>query len=334
MRQFIVLLLLVLSACGGDHKDKQSVKGDSKPTVSSDGVNIKFNDTTNLSFIKTAHLSASSLTSELHFPARVAATSVTSRQGAERNIILFEDPELTDSYMALIQHLINVNQIKNVTIKQKTTELDRAKDLAANGAATGKDVLEAETALAVENAHLGNERASLIEHEANLKQAGFDPNELVNAPAGKCWILCEIPETMLAGVSTGEECQISLTSFADEKFKGKIEAIGDVVDRNTRMVKVRIAVRNPDARLKAGMFASVSFDKAVKNAVTIPKQAVVTVQGKTYCFVKTGPLKFERQEVIVSSLVGDKAVIASGIDGSEEVVTDGAMQLKGLSFGY
>ncbi|HEX8061131.1 MAG TPA: efflux RND transporter periplasmic adaptor subunit, partial [Cyclobacteriaceae bacterium] len=192
----------------------------------------------------------------------------------------------------------------------------------------------AETALAVENAHLGNERASLIEQEATLKQAGFDPDELINAPAGKCWILCEIPETMLSGVAKGDVCQIALASVADDKFKGIIEDIGEVVNRNTRMVKVRIAVRNPNSRLKAGMFASVSFDKAVKNAVTVPKQSIVTVQGKTYCFVKLGPLHFERQEVTVSSLNGDRAVIASGIDGSEEVVTEGAMQLKGLSFGY
>jgi cobalt-zinc-cadmium efflux system membrane fusion protein len=334
MKQSIVLLLMLLSACRSGEKDHAVVKTDSKPTVSNDGVNIKFRDSTNLSFIKTTHLSASSLTSELHFPARVAATSVASQEGAERNIILFEDPDLTDNYMALIQHLITINQIKNVNIKQKTTELDRMKDLEANGAATGKDVLEAETALAIENAHLGNERASLIEQEATLKQAGFDPDELINAPAGKCWILCEIPETMLSGIIEGDECEISLAAFTEDKFKGKIEAIGEVVNRNTRMVKVRIAVRNPNSRLRAGMFANVSFDKAVKNAVTIPKQAVITVQGKTYCFVKIAPLQFERQEVKVSSLNGDRAVITDGIDGSEEVVTEGAMQLKGLSFGY
>ncbi|MEI9920200.1 MAG: efflux RND transporter periplasmic adaptor subunit [Bacteroidota bacterium] len=334
MKQCIVLLLILLTACRGGEKDHTTVKIESKPIVSADGVNIKFTDSMNLTFIKTAHISASSLTSELHFPARVAATSVASQEGAERNIILFEDPELTDNYMELIRGLITVNQVKNVNIKQKSTELDRAKDLAANGAATGKDVLEAETALAIENAHLGNERASLIEHEAILKQAGFDPDELINARPGRCWILCEIPETMLIGIAKGDECLMMFGSFPDEKFKGLIEAVGEVVDRNTRMVKVRIAVRNADSRLKAGMFANVSFDKAVKNAVTIPKQAIITVQGKTYCFVKVAPLQFERQEVKVSSLNGDRAVIASGIDGSEEVVTEGAMQLKGLSFGY
>ncbi|HEX8061094.1 MAG TPA: efflux transporter periplasmic adaptor subunit, partial [Cyclobacteriaceae bacterium] len=114
MKQCIVLFLILLSACSGKEKGHTAVKSDSKPTVTADGVNIRFKDTTNLSFIKTTHLTASSLTSELHFPAKVAATSVASREGAERNIILFEDPDLTDNYMALIQHLITVNQIKNV----------------------------------------------------------------------------------------------------------------------------------------------------------------------------------------------------------------------------
>ncbi len=95
MKQCIVLLLILLTACRGGEKDHTTVKIESKPIVSADGVNIKFTDSMNLTFIKTAHISASSLTSELHFPARVAATSVASQEGAERNIILFEDLELT-----------------------------------------------------------------------------------------------------------------------------------------------------------------------------------------------------------------------------------------------
>lgn len=328
-----VTLLLTLFSCG--NSDKQNGKTYAiKPEVSENGKEIKFFDPANLSFIKTEKITSSSLQSEMTFPARVAATSVTSQEGAGRNLILFEDSELTANYMSLIQHLTSINQIQNISIKQRKIELDRAKDLAANGAATGKEVLEAETALAMENTNLNNERASLIEHETKLKLAGFDPKALLNASAGKIWVICEIPESMLQSVQKGSACTVQFSSFAVEKFSGSIDAIGDVINSSTRMVKLRLSIKNTSAKMKAGMFATVTFDHAVTNALNVPKQSLITVQGKTYVFLKTGEMKFERREVLVTSLVNDRAIVVSGISQGNEVVTQGAIQLKGLSFGY
>lgn len=328
-----IILFVTLAGCGD--KDNHNTKPQpAKPKVSENGTVITFTDTTNLSFIKTGKASDLALQSSAIFPARVAATSVASQEGADRSIILFEDPELTANFTALIQHLININQIQNVSLKQRKIELDRAKDLAANGAATGREVLEAETALAMENSNLNNEKASLIEHEAKLKLAGFDPRALLTAPAGKVWIICEIPESMLRSLKTGSTCLIRFSSYSDEQFSGSIEAIGDVVNSSTRMVKLRLILKNANARLKAGMFATVSFDQTMQSSLSIPKESLITVQGKTYVFITKGEMQFERREVVISSLVNDRAIIASGIEKKDEVVTQGAIQLKGLSFGY
>lgn len=337
MRNFstIISVTLLLTICSCGNKDKPNGKSQAtKPQVSENGVDIKFTDLTNLSFIKTEKITSSSIQSEMTFPARVAATSVTSQEGAGRNLILFEDSELTANYMSLIQHLTNISQIQNVSIKQRKIELDRAKDLAANGAATGREVLEAETALAMENTNLNNEKASLIEHETKLKLAGFEPKALLDAPAGKIWVICEIPESMLQSIQKGSTCSVQFSSFANERFAGSIEAIGDVVNSSTRMVKLRLIIKNTNSKMKAGMFASVSFDHAVANALSVPKQSIITVQGKTYVFIKTAEMQFERREVVIASLINDRAIIATGVSQENEVVTQGAMQLKGLSFGY
>jgi len=328
-----LIALIVFTSCGDGKKHVVSNQN-ARPVVSSDGTKITFRDTTNLTFIKSQKISASSVTSGTSFPARIAATSVKSQEGADRNIVLFEDPALTSSYTQLIHHLITARQISDVNVKQKTIELERAKDLAAHGAATAKDVLEAETALAAERTNLGNERASLIEHEAELKQAGFDPTELVNAKLGTCWIICEVPESMISSVNPNDKCQVAFQSFPEEKFEGSVEAVGDVIDRNTRMVKVRVAIKKLDSRLRAGMFGGISFAKAASNVVTVSKQSIITVQGKSYVFVRTKPLEFERKEINIASLTGDRAVVTSGVAATDDVVTEGAMQLKGLSFGY
>jgi cobalt-zinc-cadmium efflux system membrane fusion protein len=53
---------------------------------------------------------------------------------------LFDNPELSGNYTQLLQHLTMINQIQNINIRQRKTELSRIKDLQEHGAATGKDL--------------------------------------------------------------------------------------------------------------------------------------------------------------------------------------------------
>lgn len=325
--------LMLFSACHEreSHANEHAML---TPRVTEGGDMITFFDTTNFSFIRTEGVSTSSIDAEMTFPARVSAISVASEEGAQKNIILFENPDLAASYTALVQHLITINQIQNVNIRQRRIELERTKDLAENGAATGKDVLEAETALSIERTNLDNERASLIEHETRLKLGGFDPDELLDAPVGKTWIICDVPENMIASVSEGSRCGIQFSSFPLEKFEGHVDEIGDVVDNSTRMIKLRISVSNPHMRLKAGMFGTVSFGTMINNTITVPQQSVVTVQNKSYVFVKTDNMRFKRRHVITGAVIGSRMIIVSGLKPGDQVVSEGTMQLKGLSFGY
>jgi multidrug efflux pump subunit AcrA (membrane-fusion protein) len=68
--------------------------------------------------------------------------------------------------------------------------------------------------------------------------------------------------------------------------------------------------------------------------MTIDKYALVTIQGKSYVFKKSGPLSFERKEVQIGHQIGNRVIILSGIQVGDEIATSGVIQLKGLSFGY
>ena len=82
------------------------------------------------------------------------------------------------------------------------------------------------------------------------------------------------------------------------------------------------------------MFASVSFNQSLRDALSIPRQSIVTVQSKTYVFVKISGMQFERREISLGPYANDRATITSGLKIGDEIITEGAMQLKGLSFGY
>jgi multidrug efflux pump subunit AcrA (membrane-fusion protein) len=326
---------LLFSACSARKKETPAA-ADPAPAVTEEGRLITFPDTTMASFFRTEPAGDSALAGELHAPARVAATVLPSQEGAQ-HIILFDNPDLESSYTQLIQHLVNIRHIQDINIKQRKIELERTQDLYNHGAATGKDLLDAQASLSMEQTNLANERAAIIEHEARLKAGGFEPAALRTASSGTVYVICDIPETQISNVKEGNACTIALPSFPDMPMTGRIENIADVIDNTTRMIKLRIRISNPGSRLKAGMFATVSFPvKAVSQGsnICINKAALITAQGRSYVFVKTAPNTFERKEVSTAQQIGERISVYKGLAQNEQVVVNGVMQLKGLSFGY
>jgi cobalt-zinc-cadmium efflux system membrane fusion protein len=328
----LALFLFTLLSCGKKETIKPIINY--TPEIKDGGKTIVFHESRSVSFFKTEKSNKNGMTADITIPAKVSATVIPSREGASQNIVLFENPDLAANYTSLIQHQININQIQNINIKQKQIELDRIRDLQAHGAATGKDLLDAQTALAMENTNLANERAALIEHETKLKAGGFNPEALRKATSGTAYITCDLPENQLSKITEGGPCTIRFTSFPDAIFKGKIDDIADVVDNITRMIKLRVTLKNSDNKLKAGMFALLSFGISERDVISVPKTALITVQGKTYVFVKKDSLTFERIPVNTGSQIGERIIVHDGIQPGSSVVIQGSIQLKGLSFGY
>ncbi len=326
-------LVLLLTSCSG-HKTEDVRPENIMPSVSEDGIDISFPIQSVSNNFVTEKIQLETLKADFTAPAKISATVIKSEELSTQNIILFENPDLGSNYSLLSQHLINIRQIQNVIITQRKIELERIKDLKSHGAATGKELLEAQTALSAEESNLENERAALIEHETKLKSGGFEPEELRRAPVGATYVICDIPENLINTIQVGGTCQLKFNAFQDETFTGTIEEVTDMIDQQTRMVKLRVRVNSPNAKLKAGMFAAVSFGINEGKHLSINRNSLVTVQAKNYVFVKTGKNTFARREVFIGNEVNGRIIIFSGVNEGEEVVVKGVMQLKGLSFGY
>lgn len=318
-RSVIALTIILLISC----KDKSHEVATSIPekelSVTNGGATIQFQDTTSAAYFKVDLVKKLQLSVPLTAPGRIVATVVPSLESSGDRLILFDNPDLTSNYTSLLQHLIN--------IRTYSSNLARLKDLAKNGAATGRDVIEAENLLA-------NEKAGILEHEAKLKLAGLDPQALMQSKANSVWAICDIPETQLSNIRAGLACSLRFSSFPERDFIGKVEDTGNIVDPVTRMVKVRIGVDNSANLLKAGMFATMIFQPAKTTWLAVPREAVVTVQGKYYAFVRSDNLTFERREIQTGDQVQDQLIIFGGLKEGEQVVLRGTMQLKGISFGY
>jgi hypothetical protein len=70
------------------------------------------------------------------------------------------------------------------------------------------------------------------------------------------------------------------------------------------------------------------------SAMSIPYAAIVyDAEGKTWTYVTTQPLVYERAEVTVDEIAGDIARISAGPPAGSQVVTVGAAELYGAEIG-
>lgn len=199
--------------------------------------------------------------------------------------------------------------------------------LATRDAVAGKDVVDAET-------DLRTAEASLRETEARLRQVGFDPQQLLALPAGSLLAVADVPEARIAAVQMGERGTFEFNAFPGERFSGHVTRIADAVDPTTRAIHVAIMVDAQRGRLKPGMFARVSIEERSERALLVPLSAVLSVEGRTFVFVRTAPTVFERREVVLALDNGTDVQVKSGLAAGDAVVTSNTILLKGLSFGY
>ena len=318
--RFIIILFSVYFLFSCTKKEKvKAIKIAERPLVKNQGGLVVFLDSLALKTFTTESVKSGNELAAFNSPARVVATVIKSSEDKLHNLILFDNPDVTANYTAFVQDLITINQYR--------TNLSRVKDLADHGAATGKEVIEAQSQLA-------NQQAEIVEHEAQLKLAGFDPERLIKARANTVWMICDLPENQIGKIQKGDKCKIKFNSFPTEDYKGNVEDLGEIVDNATRMIKVRIGIENPGNKLKAGMFGSVEFDLKTGDFISVSKNSLIVVQGKSYVFIKKSVNEFERRELTIGQQINDRIIVFSGLHPGEEVVVTGVMQLKGLSFGY
>ncbi len=150
------------------------------------------------------------------------------------------------------------------------------------------------------------------------------------ADLSSVWAETNLYEHDLGSVTVGAPATATVVAYPDARFGGRVAYISSVVDQETRTVKARVEIPNPDRRLKPGMFANVLIDKARRRPVlSVPETALVLLQGQMTAFVEKGENGgFEPRPVETGERSGGQVVVKSGLEPGDEVVVSGAYALK------
>ena len=134
-----------------------------------------------------------------------------------------------------------------------------------------------------------------------------------------------IPEKHYPEVVAGQPVEVRVEAHPNRVFEGAVARISPTVDTTNRTFGVVIGIRNGDAKLKAGGFATAEIILRSDQTVTVPTEALVQFAGVNKVFVVDGD-KARVIEVTVGTR--DKEwVEVGGLPSGAKVITSGQSQL-------
>jgi cobalt-zinc-cadmium efflux system membrane fusion protein len=164
----------------------------------------------------------------------------------------------------------------------------------------------------------------VVERNATIgATVGTDANLFKIIDISRVWIDANVFEKDLERVKLGQEVKVSVPAFPGATFSGRVILVSSVVDPETRSVKVRTEVPNPDGRLKPDMFANVAIVTDLhRTAISILQSAVLNDGGKTVVFVAEGS-GYKKRQVTAGIQSNDRVEIIDGLNAGDKVVVKG-----------
>ena len=129
-----------------------------------------------------------------------------------------------------------------------------------------------------------------------------------------------IPESAVGSVLVGQIVRLSVQTFPDRTFEGRIAYIGPSLRSEARTLVVEARVPNPGRLLKPGLFVTADIELATTVPTLLaPRTAIVTDAGVSRAFV-LGPDRVSERLVSLGETRGSLVEVRSGLSAGERVV--------------
>jgi RND family efflux transporter MFP subunit len=281
-------------------------------------------------------------------------TGVRFRDGArvEKGDELFTlDCRQIEADMKRVEAVINGAQ---ATFEQAQRDVERYTELAARNATPIVTLNNAQTQVNISKATAESNRAQLENLKVQLgfctirapisgrismanvkvgnfvRQADTSPMATIVQTA-PVYVSFTVPQKNLPDIRKAIAAETATVEAVipgeDKRATGQVTMIENTIDMATGMATIRATMPNKDELLWPGTLVTADMTLRSEEGVVVPSTAVQVSQGGNFVFiVRDGIAKV--QNVQVERQVGRETVIASGLNGGENVVTDGQLLLS------
>ncbi|TYP66322.1 efflux RND transporter periplasmic adaptor subunit [Stutzerimonas stutzeri] len=151
------------------------------------------------------------------------------------------------------------------------------------------------------------------------------------------WLEVAVPEAQVSNLAQGQSVTARLPAFAGETLEGKIQAVLPQANLDSRTVRVRVELPNPQKRLRPGMTAEVTLNHDVENALVIPTEAVIRTGKRTLVMLAEKEGRYQPVAIRTGREFNEKTEVLEGLEAGQKVVASGQFlldseaSLRGLS---
>ncbi len=243
-----------------------------------------------------------------------------------------------------------LDAVNDLAIAEKNLEV--ARDLFAGKLTSEKEVLAAE--MSREKARASMTRINEVFGIYNLRSgalynvpapiSGFviekniTQNMLLNtnninnlftiARIDDVWVLANVNESDINLIYQGMDASVKTISYPDRQFTGKVDRIFNMLDPETKAMKVRIKLPNRDLALKPEMSATVTLSFTEnRRMIAVPSSALVFDKGRNWVLVYHDDSHIETRPVEVYRQLGGFSYIQEGLQEGETVITGNQLMI-------
>jgi Cu(I)/Ag(I) efflux system membrane fusion protein len=147
------------------------------------------------------------------------------------------------------------------------------------------------------------------------------------------WVIADVAESELADIKPGTPATVIFTAYRNQPVEDVVTFIYPEVRTETRTVRVRIEVPNPDELLKPDMYADVVFHVEGDRApvTSVPTSAIIDNGTRQIVLVAKGEGRFEPRPVKLGRRGDGYVEIVEGLRQGEEIVTTAAFLIDAES---
>jgi RND family efflux transporter MFP subunit len=174
--------------------------------------------------------------------------------------------------------------------------------------------------------HYGNPRRPWERDEVKVGNRFYRGNTLFTLPdLREMQVLVQVHEADIDMVKLDQPVVVTLESFKDRAFTGKVTRINSVadsnwIDENNKKFGCEITMDASETELRAGISAKVEIGvEKLTSVLHVPIHAVVTENGESFCFVGQGA-SYAKRSVKIGKNNAHYVVVTEGLSENERVL--------------
>lgn len=142
------------------------------------------------------------------------------------------------------------------------------------------------------------------------------------------WVMANVYESSITKVRKGDRAEVTTLSYPDRVFNGTVSEIMNVLDPQSKVMKVKIALPNTDYALKPQMFTTVNvIQNEGGQSLAVPSTALIFSNSQYYVLIYKSNSDIRITPVTISGTTANYTYIKSGLQQGDVLIASQALMI-------